>query len=172
MRKFALPALAVVVVLPLALSGAPVASAAPVGQAVAQGSECREPTAVRDYDGQSLTYKLAVDLSGCEWWDHSPIQLAAGLNRFDGAGEHGAMSFALCGGRIVTTDDGETRREGNPTCEVDVTIEHPALDLAHYRGEVTYPWRGGDRTVTFDAVCAAVGSLAGCRDTDPPHGDV
>lgn len=163
MRKFSLSAIAVV--LALALTGAPAAMAAPVAKAAAQGSECREPMPVREYDGQSITYKLAIDLTGCEWWDHSPIQLVASLNRFDGAGEHGALSFAICGGRILTTDDGETR-EVDPTCEVDVAIEHPPLDLAHYRGEVTYPWRGGDQTETFEAVCGGAGPLATCRDTE------
>ena len=46
-------------------------------------------------------------------------------------------------------------------CAVEVSLDHPTLDTAHYKGQVTFPWQGGRRTVSFNAVCQAA---TGCVD--------
>jgi hypothetical protein len=48
------------------------------------------------------------------------------------------------------------------TCDVTTALEHPSAELALYRGEVTYPWKDGPKTVGFSAYCASPGGL--CRD--------
>lgn len=57
-----------------------------------------------------------------------------------------------------------------------MTMEHPPLETAYYRGEVTFPGKGGRRTLSFTAVC---GQAAGCLDlpvdpmpTPAPIGDL
>jgi hypothetical protein len=42
-----------------------------------------------------------------------------------------------------------------------VAIEHPPAEAAYYRGEVTFPWEGRQRTMSFTALC---GQPAGCLD--------
>jgi hypothetical protein len=42
-----------------------------------------------------------------------------------------------------------------------VAIDHPAVEVAYYRGEVSFPWDGGRRTLSFTALC---GQPAGCVD--------
>jgi hypothetical protein len=116
--------------------------------------QCQEPVPLREYDGNVLTYGLQIDLNGCDWWDGAPIQLVADLSRLDGLGEHGSTAFVLCGGFSTPADGGTTRpqRSERATCAVVGDIEHPSVDLALYRGETTYPWSDGDRTVSFEAV--------------------
>jgi hypothetical protein len=57
-----------------------------------------------------------------------------------------------------------------------VDIEHPPIEAAYYRGEVSFPWDGGRRSLSFTALC---GPPTGCLDlpVDPmptlaPIGDV
>jgi hypothetical protein len=47
------------------------------------------------------------------------------------------------------------------SCQVATDLEHPAVEAALYRGQVTYPWTDGNRTVTFAALCGPGG---GCVD--------
>jgi hypothetical protein len=129
---------------------------------------CTQPVPERRYTDDTLIYLLSVDLTGCDWWDGSPIQLEAGLERVDGTEGDGAWSGALCGAVFAVppdTGDGSstppTARSKSGTCDVQVTIEHPAVEAAYYRGEVSFPWDGGRRTLTFTALC---GQAAGCVD--------
>lgn len=147
-------------VLALALLSLSPASAAAADDGDA--SACRHPELERLYDEESFFVRLVLDLSGCEWWDGSPIQLEATLMRHDGEDGYAATSFTVCG--VSPTHDGpRPRREADP-CEVVVGFEHPPVERARYDGEVTYPWRGGERTLSFDATCTSGGGRAGCRD--------
>lgn len=102
---------------------------------------CREPRLERVYDHQAFGLRLAVDLSGCGWWDGGPIQLAAELSRLGGAGEEGAGSFTVCGVHPIVEEAGGDTEESwrDATCEVSVALGHPPVEAARYRGEVTYP---------------------------------
>lgn len=147
------------------------------------GGGCNEPLPERTYTGEALVYRLVVDLTLCDWWDGSAIQLEVDLERLDGTGGHGAGSATICGvGPTLRPDHGEERATEKPAkpksgvCEVQVAIEHPPVEVAYYRGEVSFPWDGGRRTLSFIAVC---GQPAGCLDlpVDPmptlaPIGDV
>lgn len=52
--------------------------------------------------------------------------------------------------------------ESRFTCEVSTALEHPSAEVALYRGEITYPWKDGEKTVGFSAYCASPGGF--CRD--------
>ena len=132
------------------------------------GDHCHEPVPERSYSDDQLVYRLAVDLTNCDWWDGSPIQLEADLERLDGSGGHGAWSGTLCGAvSAIGQDNGQessTETTVSPKsgiCEVQVDIEHPPIEAAYYRGEVSFPWDGARRTVTFTALC---GQPTGCLD--------
>jgi hypothetical protein len=176
----------------LPLVAAPLAvglSAAGVAAADAPGA-CIEPVAERSYTHDQLTYRLAVDLTDCAWWDRKPIQLDAALARISAGGDGAdAGSFTWCGVGPVSSDgengpeeggsgieaaagaggtaagtapddsDGNWMRPG--VCAVEVSLDHPTLDPAHYKGEITFPWQDGRRTVSFNAVCQAA---TGCVD--------
>ncbi|MEW6475443.1 MAG: hypothetical protein AB1679_24575 [Actinomycetota bacterium] len=131
------------------------------------GGGCTEPVPERIYSADRLAYRLSVDLSHCDWWDGSPIQLDAGLERLDGTGGHGAWSGTVCGiGLAMGTDSSEpeaetTVRSKSGVCEIQVAMEHPPVEAAYYRGEVSFPWQGARRTLAFTALC---GQPGGCAD--------
>jgi hypothetical protein len=99
-----------------------------------------------------MLYRVEIDLSGCDWWDGSPIQLDVSLSRLDAEGEESANVVTLCG---VGPKVAGKRARDHATCETTVALEHPGIELARYRGEATYPWRDGPRTMGFEIVCAS-----------------
>ena len=152
--------------------------------ASAAGGGCVEPVAQRNYGPDRVTYALVMDLGGCDWWDGGQVVLEATLSRLDGGGETVASRFALCGafpdrrlGGPDTADSDEVfrtpestggaRSDGGPArawsglCDVFADLDHPGIEAALYRGEITYPWAGTRRSVRFAAVC---GPAAGCVD--------
>ena len=77
----------------------------PAAGAGASGG-CVEPVPVRSYTHDQLTYRLALDLTDCDWWDRKPIELDAGLERISPGGDGGgAGSFTLCGVRSLGQDE-------------------------------------------------------------------
>ena len=128
------------------------------------GQAWARPVPQRSYDAGALTYGVAVDLTNCGWWDGSPIELHASLERVDPAGAEGASSLSLCRAVLSETSAGTAdapalSRSGQ--CDVAVSIEHPPVEATHYHGEVSFPWDGGQRTVSFNAVCSPT---TGCVD--------
>lgn len=122
--------------------------------AAEQPVDCQEPIPVGSYDDAHMTYGVTVDFSECSWWDGSPIQLDATLSRLDAEGEEVANVVTRCGALAF----GDVSREELSTCEVDVELEHPPVEVARYRGEVTFPWRDGPRTIGFTAYCVSPGA--------------
>jgi hypothetical protein len=171
------------------LATSPMLTAGAAGAAPANETKgCVEPVPQRSYDDSHLTYRLAVDFSGCDWWHGGPITLDATLSRLDGQGEVGSDSLAMCASptaALPAPQDGQAQSAETPaatfhpaaagdaddrdgdavslaeTCDVSVGLEHPAVEAALYRGQVTYPWEGRDRTIGFTALC---GPQAGCVD--------
>jgi hypothetical protein len=151
---------------------------------------CVEPVPVRSYTHDQLTYRLALDLTDCDWWDRKPIQLDAALARISATGDGGgAGGLAWCGVVALTPETEDMSDEGTPevdgapgagtsgeetatepddstamrpgACAIEVSIDHPPLDTAHYKGHIAFPWQDGRRAVSFNAVCQAA---TGCVD--------
>lgn len=141
----------------------------------AAGAGCVEPVPQRNYGPDRAVYALVMDLGGCDWWDGGPIALEATLSRLDGSGETAATRIAVCGAfpRQTLTDPGDksgtapTSTNDAPTrtwsglCDVFADLDHPSIEAALYRGEITYPWDGAIRTAGFAAMCGPGG---GCVD--------
>lgn len=148
-----------------------------VGAAEPAGG-CAEPVPVRSYNQDHLSYRLELDLTDCAWWDRRAIRLDAALQRVSAAGDGGgAGTLALCGVVTYTPESGDMSDDGDVPfeaaqaddipqmrpgwCWVEVSIDHPPLDTAHYKGTITFPWQGGPRAVSFNAICQA---STGCVD--------
>jgi hypothetical protein len=131
------------------------------GESSAQA--CTDPYNVWGYSTEEMSYEVEIDRSGCEWWDGSPIRLDVTLARLDAEGETIADVVTLCGVG-PRLDYGEPRAREHATCETAVSLEHPGVELARYRGEVTYPGPDGDQTTGFTAFCTSPALT--CQD---PH---
>jgi hypothetical protein len=163
-----------------------VASTMAAGAAPAGGG-CVEPVPQRNYGPDRVVYSMVMDLSGCDWWDGGEVVLEATLSRLDGQGETVANRFTTCGVRLdrpqsgpssgeseaggsdevvrtpesMSGDDGGTARTWSGLCDVFADLDHPGIEAALYRGEITYPWAGTQRSVSFAALC---GPAADCVD--------
>jgi hypothetical protein len=113
MRKFTLAVLTTVLAMPALSAGA--------STRLVATPKCEEPVPTRQYDGQAITYGISIDLTGCWWWDGSPIQLEATLSRLDGTGEEGSTTVVLCGGRVL----GEDRASGEDEAVDDDAKDRP-----------------------------------------------
>lgn len=177
MKRTLVSALLPLIAIPLAV-GAGVAGATEADQG------CIEPVPQRNYEAKVFRYGLEVDYTGCAWWDDTPIVLESSLSRLDGEGETAAMSISLCAHAIAANagegadgqsgtvtaqeasdrggagdgDEGATR---NGICSTLVWLDHAPVEAALYRGRITYPWDGGEKTIGFTALC---GPTTGCID--------
>lgn len=146
-------------------------------------SPCQEPEPTLEYDEDSLDYGLALDLTGCDWWEGGQIELTATLTRFSLLDDASTATQRLCGvaaaparpvrdrsggrGGRDTAPGGEPQegdeeerdpryeRAGVAKCVIDAQLEHSQVETAMYSGEIAYPWEGGTRTVSFSALCTS-----------------
>jgi hypothetical protein len=128
---------------------------------------CQEPVVSREYTTESMTYRLTIDLHGCDWWDGSPLTLVAFMTRDDGQTEEGAFSPLACEGVVGNEEDPDARPD-KVGCEVSISVEHPSVEMAHYVGAVSYVWQDGPRSASFDTTCVSNALEAVCRDDYAP----
>lgn len=144
-------------------------------------SPCLEPVPTFAYDESVLAYGIEVDLAGCDWWDGTEIELSVDIERFTGLEDEGTNVAVLCGGMVITypEDGGPVETPVADSCGVIAEMEHPSVEVARYRGQVTYPWEGGTVTAGFDAVCVGTPLSGHCqqipgaegRDREPAGGE-
>ena len=63
-------------------------------------------------------------------------------------------------------DDGRAPSYG---CHVDTTLDHPPVEAAHYRVEVTSPVADREQTAAFDSYCESSAETTSCSDEYHPH---
>jgi hypothetical protein len=151
----------------IALPGSP---ALALDEAPRKGSPqpgvCAEPVVSREYTTEAMVYRLTVDLHGCDWWDGSPLTLVAFMTRDDGQSEEFAFAPQACSAELGEDDsDGRFDKVG---CEVSVSVEHPAVEVAHYAGAVSHVWQDGPQSASFDTTCVSSAAGAACRDDCAP----
>jgi hypothetical protein len=157
---FAIVALAVVM-MPTTPAGAAEETESP------SPTTCQEPVVSREYTTESMTYRLAVDLHGCDWWDGSPLMLVIFLSRDDGETEESGFSPQACEG-VVGNEEDPYARPDKVGCEVSISVEHPSVEVAHYVGAVSYVWQDGPQTASFDTTCVSSPTEVVCRDDYAP----
>jgi hypothetical protein len=144
MKRLGLALLALTLLVP--------ASPALATREVVEGSSCNGLYHGWEYGPDDMSYFVEIDLSGCDWWDGSPIRLDVTLARLGAEGEEVADVVTHCGVGELPDD---THQYRTTSCETRLDLEHPGVELARYRGEVTYPWRDGDRTTGFTVFCTS-----------------
>lgn len=155
------------VTLSLALTVLPAFPAFAVQGRAAEGAVCAEPVVSREYTTEAMIYRLTIDLHGCDWWDGSPLSLVAVLSRDDGEAEDFTFSPVACTGELGEDEpDGVFDVVG---CEAVATLEHPAVEVAHYAGAVSYVWQDGDHHENFNTTCVSNAGEAVCRDDYAPE---
>ncbi len=87
-------------------------------------SSCQEPEATLAYDEDSLDYGLALDLSGCDWWEGGQIELTATLTRFSLLDDATTVTQRLCG--VPTAPARPTRDRSGGRGGRDAAPEDPA----------------------------------------------
>jgi hypothetical protein len=137
--------------------GGPAGAASAQPGFVAQGA-CSGSTVTREYTPQAMTFRLHLDLDGCQWWDGSARNLVIWLSRDDGAGPASRYSMTAC-------ESGSDPASRTTTCEVFTTLAHAAEEKAvSYEGEATWEWQDGTRRVSFETHCTTAQNQARCDD--------
>lgn len=141
----------------------------PTGAAAQESLTCAEPVAAYRYEPEAFVYTLSIDLSGCAWWKGSSIVLQAAASRLDATGEEGSVAGVVCF-RAAPSGAPEPRAT---TCEVSASVARLPLEVARYRGLITYPWEDGERRQQVELDCTSVPgltSLSGCQPALVPLG--
>jgi hypothetical protein len=138
--------------------GVPAAGGSPSSQFVPQQA-CSGATATREYTADAMTFRLHLDLAGCQWWDGSARNLVVYVSRDDGAGPASRYSMMAC------ESGSESAANRTTYCEVFSTVHHPAEEKAvTYQGEATWKWQDGERRVSFETRCTAANGQTRCDD--------
>lgn len=150
-----------VAVLTVLATPAPASAAMDEPQGTSTTTACAQPVVSREYTTESMTYRVTVDLHGCDWWDGSPLSPVAVLGRDDGKTEDFPFSPVACTGVVGNEEDPHARPDV-VDCEAMVTLEHENVEVAHYRGAVSYVWKDGGHTGGFETTCVSSGATASC----------
>jgi hypothetical protein len=138
--------------------GVPAAAASPDQPGFVALGACSGSTVTREYTAQAMTFRLHLDLDGCQWWDGSARNLMIGLSRDDGAGPASRYSMTPC-------ESGSDPASRTTTCEVFTRLAHSVEERAvSYEGEATWEWQDGTRRVSFQTHCTTDQSQARCDD--------
>lgn len=157
---------------PLARLAVTLAAAVPVvpvfatqswGATAEPAPQCAEPVAVVDYQAGAMTYSMEIDLTGCDWWTSDYLELNGSLDRISGGGPERVAGSSGC--HLLSAEPAEgppPDPEPVRQCDIELVLEHPSLELAHYQGEITYPGPNGNESQRFAAWCGTVAGLSGC----------
>jgi hypothetical protein len=130
---------------------------------------CREPITARTYTSDSMLLRLELDLHDCDWWDGSPLELIGVVTRDDGEREDFAFSLQACSAIANEGwEDGSVPRFDKVGCTIEVQMDHPTVEVAHYMGGVSYIWDDGPQVWSFDTTCVSSPLQPSCRDDYAP----
>ena len=139
--------------------GVPAAGGSPSSSPVFPQQACSGATATREYTAEAMTFRLRLDLDGCQWWDGSARNLVIYVSRDDGAGPASRYSMMAC------ESGSEPGANRTTLCEVFSTVHHPAEEKAvTYSGEATWKWQDGERRVSFETRCTTAKNQSRCDD--------
>jgi len=160
-RRWRAPgSLAVVIAVGVLPGAARAATSSPAG-----GTETCGWRVTREYGPESLTYRLHLDVGGCQWWDGSDRSLHVTVTRRDGHGARTTRSEPSPCTRTGAAGPGEA-----VGCDASATLAHPEGETAHYAGQATWQWNDGRHRVAFTTRCTTTSETVSCADdrSEPP----
>lgn len=177
-----------IAVLAGALAVAP-GAAAEDGPVATIDNSCPVPEGILRYDTEGMEYRVRLSLSGCDWYHGQPVVLHGSLVRdsvvekaedtLTVSCEQGAPPYVDDGRHHPGAGGGEAgpatpvgptpppagpRQDVRPAenCVLDVHVLHPAVERAHYAGELRYPGPDGEVVETIAVDCVSAFDVGGC----------
>jgi hypothetical protein len=150
-----------------ALSPLPAASAHGAPPAEDASASCPPPDVVQDYDTERFSVFVTLPAIGCPARENRPFSLSAWVSRVDEKTGEGTGRMVNCG-PFQSSDDMDPDEVRTYSCEIALSLVHPAVEAADYEVEVTYP--GADRnleTITFESFCVSNDAGTSCSDEHP-----
>jgi len=130
-------------------------------------ASCPPPDVFQDYDTERFSVFVTLPTIGCPARENRAFSLSAWVSRVDEKKGEGHGRVVGCG-PFRSSDDMDPDEVRTYSCEVEVSLVHPAVEAADYEVEVTYP--GADRnteTITFDSFCVSNEAGTSCSDEHP-----
>lgn len=149
--------------------------------------DCPVPEGILRYDTEGMEYRVRLVLSSCDWYHGETVVLTGSLSR-DAVVEKAEDTLTVTcepgappflddgrhhpggGGTGPATPVGPTpppegpRQDVRPAnnCVLDVHVLHPAVERAHYAGELHYPGPEGEIVEKIAVDCVSVFDVGGC----------
>jgi hypothetical protein len=128
---------------------------------------CPPPDITTSYDNVGFSVNVTLLASGCGAREHRAFSLSGFLDRMEENMGAGYGRVVGCGPYQSSEDMDPDLPPRTYRCELDLSMEHPAEEAAHYDVEVTYPGRSGDETDRVDLYCVSKADSASCSDETP-----
>lgn len=156
-------------ILALSLTMSTLAVAAPAAAhepAPVDDEACPAPeVVVSDYDLSQFAASATLAATGCPAREQRQFPFWLSVTRYDDTSAHGSTRGVLCGPFRPSPDSGATY-----SCDVDVVLDHPDVEQAHYTVEATYPGPDTEETIAFEVLCISKDGSYGCELQDNPRG--
>lgn len=124
------------------------------------GYPCPTPAVIYEYGDETFAIRASLKASGCPSRYDRQFTMSAFISRVDDAGGEGHGRAITCGPFRPSTDAENGR---SYSCEIDLAVDHPRVEAAHYEVEVTYPGAHGEETFGFAMFCRTDDEWAGCE---------
>jgi len=125
-------------------------------------SHCRTPDVDHSYDSASLSVHVKLAASGCASREHSMFYVSTAITRSDAFGPQNSVWRSVRCGPFPSRADHDGDGSWEYFCDLDVALEHPAVETNDYEIEVTFPGAVAERTLTLSLVCTSGGKSAVC----------
>jgi hypothetical protein len=149
------------------LAAVPVLIVAPPALADHNGggtdSSCPAPDVATSYDARVFSVHVSLPVSGCAGREHRQFVLSASLSRMDHDG--GRMDVdrsVVCGPFRSAADSDAGDTPPRYSCDLDVVLDHPAVEHSQYDVDVSFPGATAQRSASLVAFCTSDGDTAAC----------
>src|SRR5205823_5879867 len=126
-------------------------------------SGCRGPEITRDYDLQRFAVQVSLPASGCPAREHRQFELSVSISRMDHDGGRDVADWDVMCGPFRSAEDMEPGDAPvEYVCNLDVALDHPAVEGSQYDVDVAYPGATGPRHTSLWTWCRSDGDAAAC----------
>lgn len=113
---------------------------------------CPRPVVAHGYDTEYFSVAVSLPATGCPAREQRQFPLWVSVTRYDETSAHGATRGVVCGPFRPSSDIEPGRHY---SCDVDIAVDHPPVEAAHYSVEITYPGSGGEEVFAFESFCVS-----------------